>query len=78
MSTVPAATAVTIPFEELTVAMEVLLLIHDPPLSPFVVYCAVAPMQRGELPLTTPAVAFGVIVNICDAVKGVPLHAFTV
>ena len=52
---VPADTAVTIPVVELTVATVVFELLHIPPVSPLLVYVAVAPIQRGESPLTLPA-----------------------
>src|SRR4029079_5897174 len=55
---VPAATAVTSPVPAFTVATEVLVLVHEPPPSPLLVYAAVAAMQSGEVPLTVPAFAF--------------------
>ena len=69
MFVVPAATAVTMP-DAFTVAIEVLELVHDPPASPLLLYCVVAPMQRGEEPLTVPAFAFGFTVNIFEALTG--------
>ena len=66
---VPAATAVTTP-PAFTVATEVLELVHDPPTSPLLEYCAVAATQRGEEPLTVPALAFGLTVNVFDALTG--------
>ena|SRR5258706_562442 len=61
---VPAATAVTNPVLEFTVATEPLVLLHAPPAVPLLVYVAVALMQSGELPLTVPAVTFGLIVMV--------------
>src|SRR6185369_11735638 len=54
---VPAATAVTNPEPELTVATEVFELLHDPPASPLLEYVAVCPIQMGDVPLTVPAFA---------------------
>lgn len=66
ISVVPAPVAVTIPVNKLTVATDVLELIHIPPLVPLLVYAAVAPAQRGEVPLIIPALTAGftVIVKI--------------
>jgi hypothetical protein len=75
---VPAATAVTTPVVEFTVATEVLLLLQVPPPLPLLLYCAVAPMQSGELPLTVPAFAFGLTVKVIDALAGDPQPLFTV
>ena len=66
---VPAATAVTTP-EPFTVATEVLELVHAPPPSPLLEYCAVAAIQSGEDPLTVPAFAFGLTVNVLSALTG--------
>ena len=63
MVAVPALTAVTTPVDELTVATAVLLLLHEPPETPLLVYVAVAPIQSGDVPLTVPALAFGLTVN---------------
>ena len=75
---VPALTAVTNPDEAFTVATAVLLLLHDPPASPLLVYVAVAPIQSGDVPLTVPALAFGLTVNDCDAVTGLLQPMLTV
>ena len=71
MFVVPAATAVTMP-EEATVATDVFELVHAPPASPLLLYCAVAPIQSGEVPLTVPALAFEFTVKVFDAVTGEP------
>ncbi len=63
----PAATAVTSPVDEFTVATDVLLLLHAPvpPLKTtvFAVYCAVAPAHNGEVPVTDATLALGVTVS---------------
>ena len=59
----PALTAVTRPDAAFTVATAVLLLLHEPPALPLLVYVAVAPIQSGDVPLTVPALAFGLTVN---------------
>ena len=63
----PAATAVTTPVE-LTVAIEVFELVHAPPLVPLLLYCVVAPIQSGDVPLTVPALTFAFTVRLCAAV----------
>ena len=73
----PAATAVTTP-DEVTVAIEVFELLHEPPGSPLLLYCVVTPMQSGEEPLTVPAFAFGLTVNVFDALTGEAQPLFTV
>ena len=70
---VPAESAVTAPVEAFTDATAGLLLLHDPPALPLLVYVAVAPIQSGDVPLTVPALAFGLNVNDCDALTGL-LH----
>ena len=75
---VPAPTAVTSPDAAFTVATEVLLLLHDPPASPVLLYVADAPIQSGEVPLTVPAVAFGFTVNVFDALTGLLQPVLTV
>ena len=67
MFVVPAVIAVTTP-DAFTVAIEVLELLQLPPVSPLLLYCAVAPIQSGVLPLTVPALTFGVTVNKLKAV----------
>ena len=65
---VPGDMPVTSP-AALTVATAGLLLLHVPvpPLrtAPFAVYVAVAPMHRGEVPVTDTMLAFGFIVTAC-------------
>ena len=78
MVVVPALNAVTTPVDAFTVATEVLLLLHDPPASPLLVYVAVAPIQSGDVPLTVPALAFGLTVNDCDALTGLLQPVLTV
>ena len=78
MTVVPVPTAVTIPDAALTVATDVLLLLHDPPASPVLLYVADEPIQSGEVPLTIPALAFGLTVNDCDALTGLLQPVLTV
>ena len=78
MFVVPALTAVTSPVDALTVATAVLVLLHDPPVLPLLVYVAVDPIQSGDVPLTVPAVAFGLTVNDCDALTGLLQPVLTV
>ena len=75
---VPAPVAVTTPVDASTVATAVLLLLHDPPASPVLLYVADWPIQSGEVPLTVPALAFGLTVNDCDALTGLLQPALTV
>ena len=65
MLVVPAATAVTTP-DAFTVATEVFELLHEPPLVPLLLYCAVAPGQSGDVPVTVPAVTLGLTVSNAD------------
>ena len=74
----PADKAVTAPVDALTVATAVLLLLHVPPAFPLLVYVAVLPIQSGDVPLTVPAVAFGLTVKDCDALTGLLQPALTV
>ena len=74
----PAPTAVTSPDPAFTVATDVLLLLHDPPASPVLLYVADEPIQSGEVPLTEPALAFGLTVNDCDALTGLLQPVLTV
>ena len=78
MLVVPAATAVTTPDVAFTVATEVLLLLHDPPASPLLLYVADWPIQSGEVPLTVPALAFGFTVKVFDALTGLLQPVLTV
>ena len=64
MFVVPAPTAVTTPVPAITVATPVLVLLQLPP-EPVVVYVVVPPIQRGVVPLTTPALTFGLTVTDC-------------
>ena len=78
MSVVPAAIAVTKPVAAFTVATEVLVLLHDPPAVPLLVYVAVAPMQRGVVPLTVPAETFAETVNVFNEETGLQQPLLTV
>ena len=75
---VPAPTAVTTPVDTFTVATAVLLLLHVPPPSPLLLYVAVAPIQSGEVPLTVPALAYGLTVKLFDALTGLLQPVLTV
>ena len=75
---VPALNAVTSPVDELTDATNVLLLLHDPPALPSLVYAAVAPMQSGEVPFTVPAFAFGLTVKVFNDDTGLLQPVLTV
>ena len=78
MLVVPAPAAVTTPVIASTVATAVLLLLHVPPALPVLLYVADWPMQSGEVPLTVPAVTFGLTVKDCDALTGLLQPALTV
>ena len=75
---VPAPTAVTNPDPAFTVATAVLLLLHDPPASPVLLYVADEPIHSGEVPLTVPAFAFAFTVNVFDALSGLLQPVLTV
>ena len=75
---VPALNAVTNPVDEFTVATVVLVLLQLPPVVPLLVYVAVLLIQRGEVPLTVPAVTLGLTVNVLNALTGLPQPAVTV
>ena len=70
--------AVTSPEDAFTVATVVLLLLQLPPASPLLVYVAVCPIQSGVVPLTVPALAFGLTVNDLDADTGLLQPVLTV
>ena len=78
MFVVPAATAVTKPLDEFTVATPVLELLQLPPDVPLLVYVAVAPIQSGDVPLTVPALTFGFTVKVIDDETGLPHPLYTV
>ena len=59
----PALTALTNPLPATTVATAVLLLLHTPPALPLELYCAVALIHSGVLPLTVPDVRTGFTVK---------------
>ena len=75
---VPAPTAVTTPDVAFTVATAGLLLLQVPPASPLLLYVADWPIQSGDVPLTVPALAFGLTVNDCDALTGLLQPVLTV
>ena len=64
---VPADSALTSPVEAFTDATVVLLLLQVPPASPVLVYVADAPIHSGDVPLTVPALAFGLTISVADA-----------
>ena len=70
ISAVPAPMAVTRPVAGLTVATLVFVLLQLPPASPLVLYVAVAPIHKGEVPDTTPALTFGLTVRMALALSG--------
>ena len=58
----PAATPVTTPVAEFTVAAAVLLLLQVPPVLPLLVNAVLAPAQTVEAPFTIPAFGSGLTV----------------
>ena len=78
MFAVPTLTTVTTPLVAFTVATAVLLLLHAPPVLPVLVYVAVAPIHKGLVPLTVPALALVLTVNVCDANTGLLQPVLTV
>ena len=78
MTDVPALIALTTPVVASTVATAGLLLLHDPPASPLLLYVADEPIQSGEEPLTVPALAFGLTVSDCEAFTGLLQPVLTV
>jgi len=75
---VPALTAVTCPVELFTVATLVFELLHVPPLVPLLLYVAVPPIQSGLVPVTVPALTFGLTVTVALEDTGDPQPLFTV
>ena len=69
---VPAPAAVTTPVVAFTVATAVLLLLQVPPVLPLLVYVADRPIQSGDVPLTVPALAFGLTVRVLNEDTGLP------
>ena len=67
---VPADTPVTDPVVGLTVATAGLLLLHVPPLFPFEENVVDVAMQIGDVPVTVPAFAFGLTVNVWNEEAG--------
>ena len=78
MLIVPALIAVTFPDVALTVATALLEELQVPPGSPLLVKVAVVPEHKGEVPLTVPALAFGLTVNFLKTEVGLPQPEFTV
>lgn len=66
MIELPAATPVTTPVVGSTVAMDVLLLVQDPPLPPVFVKVVVEPTHRLGAPLTDPAFGEGFTVMVME------------
>ena len=64
----PAATAVTTPVTEFTVAAVVLLLLQLPPPSPLLLNAVFAPVHNVAAPLTVPEFGSAVTVIPADAV----------
>ena len=75
---VPGVRAVTRPDVAFTVATPVLLLLQVPPASPLLLYVAVWPIQSGDVPLTVPALAEELTVNIFEALTGLGHPVLTV
>ena len=78
ISVVPAATAVTSPVAAFTVATEVLLLLHVPPVVPFVLRVVLAPAQSTAVPVIVPALTFALTVTVKLADTGLPQPVFIV
>ena len=76
ISVVPAATADTNPVVAFTVATAVFVLVQVPPAEPLLAYVSVAPIHKGEVPVTAPAVTTALTVNVLKAMAG-PLHPAT-
>lgn len=62
----PAATPVTIPVAEFTVAAAVLLLLHAPPLIPLLVNGVDKPAHTADDPVTVPAFATAFTVMVAE------------
>ena len=62
----PAATPVTTPVTEFTVAILVLPLLQPPPIVPVLVYGVVEPAHTVSEPLTIPGFGSGFIVMLAD------------
>ena len=69
MSVDPAANAVTSPVAGFTLATPVFVLLHVPPAVPLLLYVVVVPIHNGDVPVTVPAVTFGLTVNNALLVK---------
>ena len=75
---VPAVNDVTRPLAAFTDATAGTVLLQLPPAVPLLVYVAVAPIQSGDVPLTAPAVTFGLTVKVLNAETGLPQPLLTV
>ena len=78
MVAVPAPTPVITPELEFTVAKAVLLLVHDPPASPFEVKVVVPLTQIAWVPLKVPAFGATVTVTVVEAEVAHPFGYVTV
>lgn len=72
----PALIAATKPVVLLTVATAVFDEVQEPPPSPLLEYVAVAPMQRGVVPLIVPALVGAFTVNAWNDETGLPHPLF--
>ena len=72
MSVVPAVKAVTKPDPAFTEATKGLVLVQVPPEVPVELYVAVPLIHNGEVPLTTPALTFGLTAKVWNADTGPP------
>ena len=73
----PAVNAVTKP-APFTDATSGFVLLHVPPAVPLLLYVAVAPIHNGDVPVTVPAVTFGLTVNDWKLDTGLPQPLLTV
>ena len=78
MTAVPALTPVTTPVVAFTVATEVLLLLHEPPAVPSLLYVVVDPGQIEAAPLTVPGLAAAFTVKVLSDDTGLPQPVLTV
>ena len=71
----PAETPVTNPVDGFTVAIAPLLVVHVPPVFPFVVNCVVPPVHIFCVPLKVPAFGGVVTVTKTSSLTEQPLYA---
>ena len=74
----PAFIAVAKPVPAFIVATREFVLLQLPPGVPLLLNVAVVPMQSGEVPLTVPAVTFGLTVRFFIEDTGLPHPLLTV